>query len=564
MVISISRCWLVSISLGLLGVAGCSAEPAEEGAGPGEQLPTFVISSERSAARLYGLQVGARWTFLRSNDVLRWKEITGCEDVLVRDPQTGEPHIVRAYVRENRSELGTTSVHYLIEDDEGVKRVRRDDVDQGNLVMFATYDPPGMRLLNGPYPDGLQWKFTLTTGEFTPFAADASDGFSTTSAVDDVLGGETVKIVAGTFQTLFVDRQWNANNAHNVQSHYAIGAGEVREVTTWPTSPLPTIQIEELVAYEPGYASCDGRAPLFPASCDAPLLKCEDAWGNGAQGCTDPRVDARNCGACGVVCASGVCAGGSCVEPTCALSCEGTTVCCSSAWAWGAEGCTSPARDRWNCGACGNICAPGHICDHGQCTCGLGTADCGTGTCQSVLDDPSNCGACGSVCAGDTPVCDKGVCVGTCLSVDLVDCGDTCVDLEWDSANCGACGVQCGKGTGTTACVQGKCVPCAEAGLTECSGDCEDLRFSDNNCGACGAACGPDQACVQSVCISGDGSCAMTCADGDEICCQGACVNPLANDQHCGGCGVDQCSGGCTEACRDGVCTPVDCGGGDD
>ncbi|GDX83900.1 hypothetical protein LBMAG42_57110 [Deltaproteobacteria bacterium] len=39
--------------------------------------------SSSSAAALYGLQVGAKWTFLRTDDVLRWKGITGCEACMI-------------------------------------------------------------------------------------------------------------------------------------------------------------------------------------------------------------------------------------------------------------------------------------------------------------------------------------------------------------------------------------------------------------------------------------------------------------------------------------------------
>ncbi|MDP2306302.1 MAG: hypothetical protein Q8P18_09775 [Pseudomonadota bacterium] len=543
----------------VVALAGCDTLGEAEKAGESE--PPLEISSA-SAADLYGLQVGARWTYLRTNDVLRWKEITACEDVLVLDPVTGAQSVVRAYVRENRSETGTTSVHYLIEDDEGVKRVRRDDVDGGALDMFATYAPSGPRLYNGPYPDGFRWEFSQMNGEFNPRIGNESRGYSETAAVDDVLGIESLTVMAGTFTTLSVERQWDANNPHDVVSHYAPGVGEVRERTEWPGL---TIQIEELVAYTPGYGSCDGRVPLFDRSCDAPLLTCDSPWGNGVAGCTDPRVDAANCGECGNACESGVCAGGACVTPTCDLACEGTTACCSDAWSWGYEGCTSPARDPWNCGACGVVCEADEICDHGQCGCQPGTAECGgAGVCQDVLDDPENCGECGNACGGDTPTCDKGVCVSNCLSVDLADCGDACVDLDWDSDNCGACGTECGNGTGSTSCADGACVTCAEAGLTECDGDCEDLRWSDGNCGSCNHACGDNQACVDGECTGGDDSCDQSCADGDKICCGGECIDPRTSDNHCGGCEVAECEGGCTEACRDGECTPVDCGGGDD
>ena len=518
-----------------------------------------------TAAELYGLSVGARWTYLRSGDVLRWKEITACEEALVVDGDTGERRTVQAYVRENRGVLGVTSVHYLMADDTGVHRVRRDDVDSGNLVVFSTYDPPSPRLLNGPYDTGRSWEFPLRTSEYN--AVDETyRGASDTSAIDEVLGVEDLVTVAGTFHTLGIERQWTAFNAHNVRSHYAAGVGEVTERTVWPTVPLPTVQIEELVAYTPGYGRCDGSAPPTAARCDDPLVSCDDPWGTGTPGCTDPRVDPTNCGSCGTTCASGVCAAGQCQTAQCELPCEGTTICCPSAWNWQTEGCTSLSRDRWNCGGCGEICDDWLICDRGVCACAPGTRDCGTGHCESVLGDADNCGECGHACGGDTPHCDKGVCVASCLSVDLEECGDQCVDLNWDNRHCGACDRHCGEGDGTVTCNYGACVTCGEAGLTECSGYCANLDWSDDNCGVCGRACADDRVCVFGTCIGGDGTCAEPCSDrdGDQICCDGACVDPRTSDHHCGGCGVAQCLGGCTEACRDAVCTPVDCGGGDD
>lgn len=216
-----------------------------------------------------------------------------------------------------------------------------------------------------------------------------------------------------------------------------------------------------------------------------------------------------------------------------------------------------------NCGGCGIVCASDEICDRGRCTCAPGTADCGDGFCGSVLNDANNCGACGNVCGGDTPTCDKGICVGTCLSVDLADCGSECVDLMWNDRNCGACGRVCGGGDGTLYCEYGECVTCAAAGRADCDGFCAELMWSESHCGACDRSCAPGQACVFGECVAGDGTCVSSCPD-DDICCNGTCVNPRTSDHHCGGCGVDMCAGGCTEACRDGECQPVDCGGGDD
>jgi hypothetical protein len=539
-------------------------------------------SIENSAADLFGLRIGARWTYLRSGGALRWKEITACEDVPLIDGDTGQVKIVRAYVRENRSELGLTSVHYLTADENGVHRVRRDDVDDGPasggrvLRMFATYKPPGARLLNGPYPPGQTRTFSLRTFEHSRLFASPPDewgvsGFSDTSALDTVLEPEALVVVAGPVETIAIERQWTGHNAHNVISHYAPTIGEVRERTIFPGEPRPDIQIEELVAHAPGYGTCD---PTYVPAWDpggplpAPLLRCDNPWGTGILGPTDPRVDPDNCGACGVECASGVCAGRRCVEPAaaCAWSCEGTTVCCPLAWGWEPDGCTNPSRDPFNCGGCDNRCSFGQICDYGSCTCMPGTADCGRGTCQDLLNDPRNCGACGNACPGSTP-CNQGVC-GTCVAVDLTRCDDgmreRCVDLQWDKDHCGGCNQRCGKGTGTTACEFGVCVTCEEAGQTDCNGDCADLAWSDKHCGICGNECAEGDVCVFGSCIRGDGTCDGPCAETDQICCDGECIDPRTSDTNCGGCNVKRCTQGCTEACRNGDCVPVDCGGGDD
>lgn len=539
-------------------------------------------SGAGSAVRLYGLQLGARWTYKRSGGMLdrrwagsavtnlqgdlRWKEITACETVPLFDDDGRVQRAVRAHVRENRGVLGTTSVHYLVADDHGVQRIRRDDIDEGNLTMAAIYAPPSLRLANDASAVGRQWQFALRTAEFEwPAGGNPRlprfRGADNTSAVDVVKSLDWRSVVAGLFPTVGIDRQWAANNAHNVHSYYSPGVGEIVEVTIWPASPLPIIQVEELVAFTPGYGSCDGSTPMGAAPCNPPLLVCDRPWGSETRGCTDPRVDPANCGSCGTTCPSGVCAAGVCQVSQCSVSCGGSTICCPNAWRWSAAGCTNPARDRWNCGGCGVVCSSDRICDRGVCTCAPGKRDCGGG-CQDVLKDPRNCGECGNACGQGAPKCDMGVCYSSCGSLDLFECGGKCVDPEWDDNNCGGCGRKCGPGTGTLQCRLGQCVPCAMAGYGDCGGTCYDLAWSREHCGACNRACPLGQVCAFGKCITGDGS--GLCRDPDKISCRGNCINPRTSDSNCGGCGVAVCAGGCTEACRQGICSLVDCGGGDD
>jgi hypothetical protein len=528
-----------------------------------------------AARRYYGLQVGARWTYRRygglqfsrdaANGVagggLRWKEITACEEVPLYT-ETGAPMgTTKGYVRENRSQTGTTSVHYLVNDRLGVRRVRRDDVDQGSLAMVATYSPASPRLLDGPYSLGRRWAFTIRTAEFewAPGAGRfTSRGANETTALDVVNGLDERTVVAGTFPTVGIDRQWGPD-LHNVQSFYSPGVGEVIEVTTWPRSPLPMIQVEELVSFTPGYGSCDGSPVVNAAPCNPPLLVCEAPWGVAVRGCTDPRVDPANCGGCGRTCPSGVCANGVCQTSACPISCAGSSICCPNAWRWGSAGCTNPNRDPWNCGGCGIACRSGQFCDHGACRCAEGTRDCG-GRCVSVLRDPMNCGACGNVCGSATPKCDLGICYGSCKALDLIECDGACVNPQWDSNHCGTCGRKCGPGT--LQCRAGECIPCAKGGYADCDGTCFDLAWSNLHCGACGNACPKGQVCARGKCIGGDGS--GECKDPEKISCKGNCINPRSSDTNCGGCGVAMCRGGCTEACREGMCVRVACGGGDD
>ena len=70
--------------------------------------------------------------------------------------------------------------------------------------------------------------------------------------------------------------------------------------------------------------------------------------------------------------------------------------------------------DRNNCGECGMVCAPGHICYEGYCvlSCEQGQYNC-NGRCVNLVDDENNCGGCNMVCVSGQ-ICYKGHCV-SCL-----------------------------------------------------------------------------------------------------------------------------------------------------
>jgi hypothetical protein len=164
---------------------------------------------------------------------------------------------------------------------------------------------------------------------------------------------------------------------------------------------------------------CDTVCPASDRAClDGACAPCEAA-GLALCGadCEDLRVDDRHCGDCDTRCrGESVCAAGVCVEGTCDEACR-DSICCASPWGGAAPGCTDPRMDRANCGACGAVCAAPAFCDGGVCTCaspfgGGGGADpireCG-GTCVDTRTSAAHCGACDTACAaGET--CADGVC----------------------------------------------------------------------------------------------------------------------------------------------------------
>ena len=176
--------------------------------------------------------------------------------------------------------------------------------------------------------------------------------------------------------------------------------------------------------------------------------------------------------------------------------------------------------------------------------------------------------------------------VGAECREGLAVCGGTCVDLGTDPGHCGACGLSCGGG----ACVEGACLvgdggapwgtgdggvpwgdggqraeagpdgdtsapdggdggtsdggrpPLCGLGEIACNGACVDPLLDHDHCGGCGVACGPTQVCA-------GGACADTCA-APRTACGGLCVDATSDPDHCGTCGVPCASG----ICLDGSC----------
>src|ERR1700723_2692660 len=118
--------------------------------------------------------------------------------------------------------------------------------------------------------------------------------------------------------------------------------------------------------------------------------------------------------------------------------------------------CVSLEKDPQHCGACGNACASGDVCNAGACSadCPGPRVNCG-GTCVNPSTSTTYCGAtlgCGtsggtagaSCSAGE--VCAAGSCGSTCSGADI-DCGGSCIDPKTSKKHCGAtpgCGADAG------------------------------------------------------------------------------------------------------------------------
>jgi hypothetical protein len=131
-------------------------------------------------------------------------------------------------------------------------------------------------------------------------------------------------------------------------------------------------------------------------------------------------------------------------------ACPPTGVVCKPGTVPCGNGCIDPTSDRRNCGGCGLACATGEDCvrpegaEVSQCTCRGGTTEC-AGACVVTAYDARHCGACGNACA-DGQVCENGACRAACTAGQFARCGDSCIDVSSDVANCGACGATCEQG----------------------------------------------------------------------------------------------------------------------
>jgi hypothetical protein len=174
-------------------------------------------------------------------------------------------------------------------------------------------------------------------------------------------------------------------------------------------------------------ALAGGQTELFPTGCDGPLQMAAAAC-PGLPIPTDPGTPPP------------MDAGTDSGMPTCAateMDCNGV--------------CTNPRVDAQNCGFCGNVCPANAVCRAGGCapsctpkTCADAGYQCGSAPdgCGGLL----SCGTCptGQTCGMFGPnTCGPNLC-----GPGMMFCGGACINPMTDSQNCGACGLRCGGGTG--------------------------------------------------------------------------------------------------------------------
>lgn len=182
------------------------------------------------------------------------------------------------------------------------------------------------------------------------------------------------------------------------------------------------------------------QACILAACESADYASCD---GNDSNGCeTDLRVDPKSCGQCGAACAPRRNATVSCDGRKCRFECAGGFEDCDRQDENGCE--ASVARDAKNCGACGNVCAaPPHavaVCRAESCgfECAAdGFKDCNRNAsdgCETNVQTAENsCGQCGKVCAspqGGRGACVGGACVKRCPRGKVLNRAGTVCETE--------------------------------------------------------------------------------------------------------------------------------------
>jgi hypothetical protein len=350
-----------------------------------------------------------------------------------------------------------------------------------------------------------------------------------------------------------------------------------------PTAPFTPPDAGDALISRPEVPMCVATECPYPrATCAGTSFSCE----------VDLLADDQNCGECGHACPMfyAVAMKTTCQNGTCVGAClEARRKDCNGIPDDGCE--VDVELDPANCGACGNVCAPGVHCIQGKCGCPQGMLECG-GTCIDPASNRDHCGACGNACvlpSGVTPppdehhleyTCVGGACGFGCTrnyDFNWTDCNDDkadgCeVDLNQGTPDrCGACNVacqpdercvlieqgtpnkfQCGCKVDETACGE-------EIGPGVFTG-CKNLLTDPENCGACRHRCPAGSqhqkaGCEMGVCRS---ECEPGWADCNGIAADGCETNLRSDPAHCGGCGV-RCDVAAGQPCVDGQCLERAC-----
>ena len=185
---------------------------------------------------------------------------------------------------------------------------------------------------------------------------------------------------------------------------------------------------------------------------------------------------------------------------------------CSLPLAWCDGECVDTRDDEAHCGGCGDTCESGFVCEGGEC----------------VLPCLEPCDAVTEECVDASCIC----------RVDLMRCGDECVDTHANFFHCGVCFRECESGQ---VCGEGDCL--FDCGSNdECSGLCTDLDADPLHCGGCETSCEIDEVCLEGDCFYFDeldpeqcSSCPCpVCAVDDLQCCLvddlggEVCIEPAA------------------------------------
>jgi hypothetical protein len=315
--------------------------------------------------------------------------------------------------------------------------------------------------------------------------------------------------------------------------------------------------------------ACTGGTVCAGGTCGVSCLAGQVAC-NGV--CINPQTDETYCGAtsdCIGINAGHTCGGGQiCQNGTCALTCTLQQVQCNGT-------CIDPTSNNVFCGAqlpsCTSFttCEAGYDCEDASCTlsCQPGFTNC-FGQCVNRLNNNIYCGSNTTACSdcqngGGSCACEAGtVCNGSgqckisCLSNEVL-CNGTCVNGLTDNTYCGAtgtsCGVSCASVVVGSTCQNGGC-SCPGAGQPNGQIACDmggaiptciDPRVTNRYCGSTGSSnadaggvCPNGQDCTQfaagSTCGGyNEGFSTCNCPPKNVVCSQ-TCIDPNANNKHCG------------------------------